>query len=297
VAQTPHHTYHLRSGTWQRYNTTSIPGPQLWIGATVTNGSASNAIQYFQAANNVIGPLRMRRTFSSLKDVASFPASIANTDAVNDVNIGINPFLSVKADATAVVNGDFDAKFASLAASFPTSNAFLSYWHEPEGDMAGSAFVAAFQRFYTVCKTANPGLNIGPIHMGYQWRAASLTTTTPDDWWVGSGYCDYLAVDSYWDTFNGTHPKSLQNDPQHMRWHNWASAKGKALVCTERGVHPNGAEAAAVLLQDEIWLKANGYIAWMYWDAIGTGGKNWLMDTDPDMAPVWQQIASRGRSS
>jgi hypothetical protein len=162
--------------------------------------------------------------------------------------------------------------------------------------MPGSTFVAAFQHFYTVIKAANSNITVGPIHMGYQWRPGSTTTLIPDDWYVGDSYCDFLAVDSYWDGSLGSTPQPLSNDPQHMRWHNWAATKSKPLFVTERGVHPDGAASAAVLLQDEIWLKANGYVGFMYWDAIGTGSKNWIMDGNADMAGAWQQIALRGRS-
>ena len=104
----PVHTYHLRSGVWQRYSSTGGgSGPQLWIGATVTDQSASNAIANFQRANSIIGPLQARRTFSPLKSAAQFPTSIMSTDAGADVTIGIHPFLSVKGDTTGVINGDY----------------------------------------------------------------------------------------------------------------------------------------------------------------------------------------------
>ncbi len=106
-----------------------------------------------------------------------------------------------------------------------------------------------------------------------------------------------MGIDSYWSTTDGPTPMALQNDAKHMRWHNWASTKSKPLFVVERGVLPKGTAAASALLQDEIWLKANGYVGFMYWDAIGTGNKNWIMDTDPNMSAAWQQIASRGKTS
>lgn len=294
----PYHVYHLRSSVWQRYNAPVSNGPQLWVGATVTDSSGGNAISVVQAANSVIGPLFARRTFVTPQPVSTFPTDIAQTDAAADLTVGMHPFLSVKGDPAGMANGDYDGVLTQLALTFPTtSRCWLTHWHEPENDMTGATFVAAFQRFYTVVKAANSNITVGPIHMSYQWRPGSSTTATPDDWWVGSSFCDFIAVDSYWDTFNGPTATALQNDPQHMGWHNWASTKNKPLFVTERGVHPNGAAAAAVMLQDETWLKANGYVGFMYWDAKGNGGKTWIMDTDPDMSSAWQQIASRGRTS
>ncbi|HSX04877.1 MAG TPA: hypothetical protein VLF69_00165 [Candidatus Saccharimonadales bacterium] len=297
MASGAYQTYHLRSGVWQRY-TPAVAGPQLWVGATVTDANANNSITNFQAANAIIGPLRMRRTFVTQQPVSSFPTDISQTNASADVAAGIHPFLSVKGDPTGVANGDYDGVIAQLAQSFPSDRqCWFTMWHEPEGNMTGAQFVAMFQRFYSVAKTANPALLIGPIASVFQWAAGKASTATPDDWWLGSSYCDFMAIDVYWNTWRGATPQPVSNDPYFLRWHGWASGKGKPLYVTERGVRPAGSTRASVLLADEAWLKANGYSLFMYWDAIGTGNVDWRIDTDPDSAAAWQQIASRGRSS
>jgi len=294
----PYHVYHLRSGVWQRYNVAGGAGPLLWVGATVTNASANNDISNFEASNSIIGPLRMRRTFVTPQTPATFPTDIANTDAAQDVAAGIHPFLSVKGDPTQVANGDYDGVIAQLAQSFPSDRqCWFTMWHEPENDMTGAQFVAMFQRFYSVAKTANPALLIGPIFGIFKWASGQAATATPDDWWVGSSFCDFMSIDAYWNTWRGATPQPLSNDPYFLRWYGWASAKSKPLYVTERGVLPAGTARASVLLQDETWLKANGFSLFMYWDAIGTGNVDWRIDSDPDSAAAWQQIASRGRSS
>ncbi len=290
-------TFHLRNGVWQRY-TAPIAGPQLWVGATVTDGSGNNDIANFMAANAVIGPLRMRRSFVTPQPVATFPTDIASTEAGDDVVAGLHPFLSCKGDVAGIANGDYDGVITQLLQTFPSDRqCWFTMWHEPENDMTGAQFVAMFQRMYAVAKAANPAVLVGPIYGIFKWAAGKPETATPDDWWVGSGSCDFMAIDAYWNTWRGPTPQPLSNDPYFLRWHNWASTKSKPLYVTERGVLPAGAARASVLLADETWIKANGYELFMYWDAIGAGNVDWRLDGDADSEAAWQQIASRGRSS
>jgi len=297
MASGAYQTYHLRSGVWQRY-TVPIVGPQLWVGATVTDANANNDISNFNAANAVIGPLRMRRTFVTQQTPATFPTDIAQTPAGQDVSDGIHPFLSCKGDVTGITNGDYDGVITQLLQTFPGDRqCWFTMWHEPENDMTGAQFVAMFQHMYTVAKAANPAVLIGPIYGAFQWAAGKPSTATPDDWWVGSSFCDFLSIDTYWNTWRGPTPQTVSTDPYFLRWYNWASGKNKPLYVTERGVLPAGTTRAQILLSDEAWLKANGFSLFIYWDAIGTGNVNWRLDGDSDSEAAWQQIASRGRSS
>ncbi len=291
----PLHTYHLRSGVWQRFSTVGVnPAPHLWIGATVINGSGSSDISVWQQSNAIIGPLTCRRTYVPPKTVGQFPTDISQTDAGDDVVAGLRPFLSVKADPIGVAAGDFDGVIGQLAASFPvTGQCWLTYYHEPEDDMPASQFVPAFQRFYTVVKAANSNITVGPIHMSYQWRPGSTTTATPDDWYVGASFCDFLATDSYWDSSRGSTPLTLADDPYHQRWHTWAITKPKPLFVPERGISAvSDSQRAAMLLDEELWLKENGYVGVIYWDAYLD-----VIDAQPASANAWHQIATRGRTS
>jgi hypothetical protein len=271
---------------------------QLWVGATVTDASDSNAISNFEASNSIIGPLQSRRTFVTQQPVSTFPTDISQTAAGDDIAAGIHPFLSCKGDPVGIANGDYDGVITQLLQSFPSDRqCWFTMWHEPENNMPAAQYVPMFQHMYTVAKAANPAVLIGPVYGSYQWRPTTTTTTVPDDWWVGASYCDFMSMDSYWNSWRGATPKPLQTDPYFQRWHNWASTKGKPLYVTERGVQGTDATCASVLLQDEIWMKANGYGLFMYWDAIGSGNVNWIIDNNPATASAWQQIASRGRAS
>jgi hypothetical protein len=150
---------------------------------------------------------------------------------------------------------------------------------------------------HPVCKAANPNVLVGPIFSYYEWRSNNAPTATPDDWWVGSSYCDYMTIDCYWPSWRGAVPQPLENDPYFLRWHNWATTKGKTLYVTERGIAGDDTVCASVILQDETWMKANGYGMYMYWDADIQG--DWILTptANPAMVSAWQQIASRGRSS
>jgi hypothetical protein len=290
----PLHIYHLRNSIWQRFSdVTNNPAPHLWIGATVITGG-KNDMATWQQGNAIIGPLTCRRTYVPLVTLTTFPTSITQTDAGADVTAGLHPFLSIKADPAAVANGDFDGVIGQLAASFPTSSkCWLTYYHEPEDNMTAAEFVPAFQRFYSVAKAANSNISIGPIAMTWQWRVSSTTTSTPDDWWLGDGCCDFLGTDTYWDASRGSTPLGLDKDPDHQRWHNWARSKNKPLVIAERGITDiPDSQRAAMMLSDETWLKANGYEAILWWDVADDE-----INDQPASANAWQQIALRGRTS
>jgi hypothetical protein len=288
----------LRSSVWQRYSGVVNSGVQLWVGATCSDVNGNASIASFQAANSIIGPLQSRRTYVSEQPVSSFPTNISQTNAAADISIDIHPFLSAKGDPTGLANGDYDGVITELLQSFPTSStSFFTMWHEPEDNMTGAQFVALFQHIYPVCKAANPNVLVGPIFSYYEWRSNNAPTATPDDWWVGSSYCDYMTIDCYWPSWRGAVPQPLENDPYFLRWHNWATTKGKTLYVTERGIAGDDTVCASVILQDETWMKANGYGMYMYWDADIQG--DWILTptANPAMVSAWQQIASRGRSS
>lgn len=250
-----------------------VPAPSRLIVGSFTNTTAGSTPQSFLNARAALGNLRVRRDFSS-----GMPSSIAQTEAAGDAAAGITTFLSVKPSYTNV--GSDDAKIASLAKSMPAGS-YLTAWHEPENDMTAAQYVAMFRNFYAVAKGANPNIEVGNIYMTYQW-GAGRAVKNPDDWWVGANSTDFLGTDTYMDTWQkdaSGNPKPLYADPDHMRWHNWASTKNKPLLLTESGVGQGytDAQRAQYYLTNAAWLKAQGYRMFLPWNGQGTppNGESW----------------------
>jgi hypothetical protein len=163
------------------------------------------------------------------------PSSYATSAGADDPANGNVSFLSVKPPTIAgVAAGTYDAAIESLAKSMPAGSYFTMF-HEPEDNMDGKTFVTMFRHFYTVAKKANVSLSIGYVAMSYQWRPGSPSTATPDDWWPGDAYTDWLGVDAYVSGWEKT-AYSLDVDPQFQRWYSWAKPKGKPLILPEWGI-------------------------------------------------------------
>jgi hypothetical protein len=268
-------------------------GPALVIGAY--NGTNAGTVTAgFLETNAQIGPLRVRRVYAS-----DLPVDVEQTDAAGDHAAGITTFLSVKAAPAEVTAGLHDAQITALARSMYDGD-YLTIYHQPEPAMTGAEYVAMSRHFYTVAKAARPGLYVGNVYMAYQWRPISTTTVDEDAWWVGSAYTDFLGVDSHWQSWRGPIPQSLGEDPWQLRWHDWASAKGKPLLVVENGIDVaySDAQRAAYFAGSEQWLRGHGYRMWM----IFNGGANTCCGITgpgydfPQTQAVWRAIAARGRS-
>lgn len=248
------------------------PRPSLIVGS-FTNTTVGSTSQSFLNERAAIPGLHVRRAFNS-----GIPTSIASTEAAGDAAAGIVTFLSVKPSFTAV--GSDNARIASLAKSMPAGS-YLTAWHEPENDMSAAQYVAMFRNFYQVAKAANPSLYVGNVYMTYCW-GAGRRVPTPDAWWVGSSFTDFLGTDTYmdvWQRDSAGNPKPLGADPDHLRWHNWAVTKGKPLLLTESGVGQgfSDAQRAAYYSTSVSWLKAQGYRMFLPWNGAGTPptGQSW----------------------
>jgi hypothetical protein len=299
IPPTPSHTATPRPTPTATPTPTPTPtvsppaGHAMIIGAENANFSGTN-IAGFMSMNQAVGPLRVRRSFST-----GLPTNIEQTEAAGDHAAGITNFFSVKANPAEVAAGKHDAEIAALARSMYDGD-YLTMYHEPENDMNGPTYVAMFRQFYRAAKAARPGLYVGNIYMSYQWAAGKPSTANPDSWWVGAGSTDFLAIDSYWQAWRGAQPLSLGQDPWQLRWHNWASTKGKPLLVTENGIDASMPDAAraAYIAGSEGWLRSHGYQMWLYWNGstrtccgmVGGAG------SFPLMAAAWRVIASRGRS-
>ena len=218
--------------------------------------------------------VRVRRSFNQ-----TIPANLAASSGANDAANNLVPFMSLKADPAAVAAGTFDTAIATFATSCTGNPTYLTYQHEPENDMSGATFVAAFQRFYDKVKAANANCLVGPSHLLYQWKSGQTSTATPDDWWVGSTHCDFIAGDVYEFDWQAAVSLGSSSDSGFTRWYPWAAAKGKPLVLTEFGIRvdstdPNPARTGkhfdserVTALGDSLdFLKSAGFVMVLYWN-------------------------------
>jgi hypothetical protein len=204
-------------------NTCAVSGTDGDAGATATNFQAIHS-QYMNTSSNAM----IARTFDG-----NFPTDWSQTNGKQYTDIGISVLQSQKADPVQVAAGQWDSQIASLAASVPLGSG-LSYYHEPENDMAGTTWVPAFQRFYDVVKATNPNVWVAAIHMSFQWGTGHSSTANMDDWNL-HGKVDLLCTDTYFMGYQSGYT-TIANKADHMRWHNWAYPQGKPLGIGEFGI-------------------------------------------------------------
>jgi hypothetical protein len=231
-------TWSLRNNVWTRRGYVATPPPSSvmfgfnnglpWSAPVGTDTSAS-----WKTVNATMGG-EWRRSFSG-----GLPTWAGHT-ASGDAAQGIKSFWSVKPpnnDRAGFIAGNYDAQLAAFAAA-ATDGSYGTMYHEPENDMQGAEFINVFRKFYTVCKTANPTLQLGYAAMEYQWDLGLVPTanktTNPDAWWMGADYCDWLGTDVYGEDWHvGNPPRALKDMGGFKRWYNWASTKAKPLVIAE----------------------------------------------------------------
>lgn len=262
------------------YNTCTLSGPDGYL------NNADTTANWVDIRDTYMDDARMkvRRSFHS-----NMPSNISQTNASTNAAAGVTSALSVKPtgqNPANVINGSDDASIASLAASMPAGS-YLMCYHEPEENMSGATFVSMQQRFYDVAKAANSNIFIGPAHMGFKWWPSSAETATPDDWYVGDDYCDFLGIDVYTSDYRP--PYSLRHHLGHQRWHEWAAAKGKPLAIMEYSVELNSQDASylgnfsdserAAMISDSLdWMASTGqYKLILFWNgyASDSGANNW----------------------
>ncbi len=270
------------------------------IGADNNEGFGNNTLQGFQNADQLLGPLLMRRSFPSL---ASWGSTVAA-----DTAAGYRSFVSAQVpngDYAGTAAGSYDAQIVAAVRNLPAGT-HVTMNHEPENDVPGPVWVAMFRRFYTVAKAANPGLRVGPAHLTYGWRngrvgaAGSNTgTQTPEQWDVGDSYRDFTAADTYSVT-----GQSLQTDPQFRAWFDFFNrVSNKPLGIAEYGQYavPPGAtrdpaleaKRAQLVAADAVWLAAQPKFTamWLVWNGSGAQG-NWKLQ-DQGSIDAWKTVAAR----
>ncbi|WP_433223116.1 hypothetical protein ACQP00_25275 [Dactylosporangium sp. CS-047395] len=216
------------------------------VGATTsvsdTVGSGNTCAGFLDERAH-LGPLAIRRVFTA-------NGSPPNADAVNCQLVqGGTLWYSFKTSCTpaGVAAGLCDGEIATIAAAMP-SGSYLTYFHEPEDDMTGVQFVAAFTRVYVLAKLTNPAVKVVPVYMSYQWRPGSTKVTNNgtggdrevQDWIVPSGYADAYGFDLYWQaSTRGSEPDdpvSVGLDPRMIRWYAAFGALGRPLALAEWGI-------------------------------------------------------------
>lgn len=270
------------------------------IGANNNEDFGNNTLQGFQNADQLLGPLRMRRSFPSL---ASWGTVVAT-----DTAAGYRSFVSAgvpNGDYAGTASGTYDAQIAAAVKDLPTGTC-VTMNHEPENDVPGPTWVAMFRRFYTVAKATNPGLQVGPTHLTYGWRNGKVGaagnntgTQTPEQWDVGDAYRDFTSADTY-----SVRGQALETDPQFRAWFDFFNrVSNKPLGIAEYGQYavPPGetrdpaleAKRAQLVAADAVWLAAQPKFTamWMVWNGSGAQG-NWKLQ-DQGSIDSWKTVAAR----
>lgn len=263
-------------------NEAALTASTMWVGGAVTEPNST--VENWLAVSRPLGPWRIRRSFNT-----HLPNHINKTSAADDVANNVISFASVKPpsngsieyDIKGVADGKYDSDIRALAASFPKDHTtYLTMFHEPENDMSGAQFVPMFKRFYKVVKAANPKIQVGTVHMSYQWRPSTdpnLPTKNPDSWWVGAENTDFIGVDDYNNAIDDSDSKddevrsSAKTDKSFQRWYGWAKTKGKPLAVVEFGRFENKAKPATIVkdVQDtEKYLREQGFFMFLYWQGL-----------------------------
>lgn len=285
-----------------RVGTTTLDRYRFMAGADNNEGFGKNTLADFQAADDLIGPLRMRRSFPAL---ASWQSTVAADQAA-----GYASFVSAQVpngDYAGTAAGKYDAQIAQNVKPL-ASGTYVTMNHEPENDVPGPTWVQMFRRFYRVAKAANPSVLVGPAHLTYGWRngkvGASGSNTgvqSPEEWDVGDRYRDFTAADTY-----SVRGEALETDPQFRAWFDFFNrVSAKPLGIAEYGqyaVPPGGqrdpaleAKRATLISRDAAWLANQPKFTamWLVWNGSGSQG-NWKLQ-DQASIEAWRAVAERAR--
>ena len=252
----------------------------------------------FAEANQVMGPLTIRRSFDS-----SLPVDFAASAAAGDAESGVRSFVSWKppgGDHRGAAAGRYDRQIAAWARSVPSTGVFATAFHEPENDMTAAEFVAFHRHVHTVVEEANATIRWGPVYMAYWWdpTAPDHYVGDPAAWWPGAEYADFVGLDWY-----GVDPEPMTASASFRHWYDVMEPTGLPLLIVEYGQYalrpgetsrPAEEEArAAAIRQDAAWIAEHPRITmWMYWQGPGPRG-SWAL-TDDASRQAWRDVAARG---
>ena len=283
--------------------------PALTVGATTSANDvvgSGNTCAGFLDERTHLGDLGIRRVFASA-------GQLPPADAVNcHTAYGATLWYSFKTSCTPVVvaAGGCDTEVRNIAAAMPAGS-LLTYYHEPEDDMTGTQFVAAFVRVYAVAKAVNAAIDVVPIYMSYQWRTGSPGVTGNgtggdreiQDWIVPPASADAYGLDLYWQaSTRGSEPDdpiSVGNDPRMIRWYNAFAGRGRPLTLPEWGIDDDQGVRAArgpAIRASRTWLTARDFRIVNYWQM-----DNWYLGAatvpaggylDPDGVAAYQEFVA-----
>jgi hypothetical protein len=283
--------------------------PTRAVGATTSVNDvvgSGNTCAGFLNERTHLGNLGIRRVFASAGQVPSADAITCQTTH------GGTLWYSFKTSCTpvAVAAGSCDTEIYNIAAAMP-DNSFLTYFHEPEDDMTGTQFVAAFTRVYLLAKPINATVAIVPVHMSYQWRPGSANVTNNgtggnreiQDWIVPPQYADAYGFDLYWQaSTRGSEPDnpvSVGSDPRMIRWYDAFSTAGRPLTLPEWGIDDDQGTRASrgpAIRASRTWLTARNFRVINYWQM-----DNWYLGattvpaggySDPDGVAAYQELVA-----
>ena len=283
--------------------------PTLGVGATTsaldTVGSGNTCAGFLDERTH-LGNLGVRRVFASAGQLPPADAVTCHT------TYGAKLWFSFKTSClpTVVATGGCDTEIANIASAMPAGS-ILTYFHEPENDMTGTQFVAAFTRAYQVAKAVNGAIDMVPVHMSYQWRPGSSRVTNNGtggdyeirDWIVAPQYADAYAYDLYWQaSTRGSEPDnpvSVGSDPRMTRWYNAVAGQGRPLALAEWGIDDDQGVRASrgpAIRASRTWLTARNFRIVNYWQL-----DNWYLGAttfpaggyaDPDGVAAYQEFVA-----
>jgi hypothetical protein len=273
----------------------------LAVGAHVDDdagGHPGGELDSFRAADELFGPLTVRRTFDPV-----LPADFRRSAAAADPEAGLVSFVSWKppdGDIAGAIRGDYDERVTAWARSAPSTGVWATAYHEPENDMTADQFVALHRRLHRVVKEANPGIRWGPVYMAHWWDpgATEHYVGDPASWWPGDDRADFSGVDWY-----GADPEPMTTNPEFLHWYEHMRSTGKPLVVAEYGqyvVAPGSPSDPALerrraeaIRADAAWLETHPeFRMWLYWHDLGHGG-DWRL-TDEASMRAWRDVAASG---
>ncbi|GAA0910839.1 hypothetical protein [Virgisporangium aurantiacum] len=280
-----------------------------YVGATTSAGDtvgSGNTCAGFLEERGHLGPLEIRRVFTSTG--ATPPADAVTCHTTHGAILWYS--FKTSCTPTAVAAGTCDAEIQAIAGAMP-SGSYLTYFHEPEDDMTGVQFVAAFTRVYVVAKAVNAAVRIVPVHMSYQWRPGSTKVTNNgtggdreiQDWIVPAAYADAYGFDLYWQaSTRGSEPDdpvSVGSDPRMLRWYAAFGGLGEPLSLTEWGIDDDMGTRASrgpAIRASRIWLESHGFDTILYWQHdnwyLGTGTVPAGGYADPDGVAAYTEFVT-----
>lgn len=288
--------------------------PAFLVGATTSEddviGEGNTCAGFLEERANLGSQLGVRRVFAAKGQPPS-------ADAIDcQLEYGAKLWYSFKTSCTpsAVAAGYCDGEILSVAAAMP-QDSILTYFHEPEDDMTGVRFVRAFKRVYQLAKTINPGIDVVPVYMGYQWRPDSRLVTRNGaggdrevrDWIVPNAFADGYGLGLYWQASSrGTEPDDpvgLGSDPRMLRWYAAFGALSRPLALTEWGIDDDlgvRASRGPAIRASQAWLTTHGFQVVCYWQH-----GNWYLGPtvtppggypDPDAVAAYREMVGASTS-